>query len=102
MYIDTPYNVEIWILETKTFDVSYNQYYAWWVPGYMRCLYWPTLKPYAHSIKWNKDQGPLLLPWIIFKPAWVSNLMLSKVFDEITYPFPNFNGFTVESFGMDE
>ena len=23
MYIDTPYNVEIWILETKTFDVSY-------------------------------------------------------------------------------
>ena len=25
-----------------------------------------------------------------------NNHMLSKVWDEITYPFPNFNGFTVE------
>ena len=29
-------------------------------------------------------------------PAWISNHMLSKVWDEITYPFPNFNGCTVE------
>ena len=28
--------------------------------------------------------------------AWISNHMLSKVFCEITYPFPNFNGFRVE------
>ena len=29
-------------------------------------------------------------------PAWLSNDMLSKVWDEITYAFSNFNGCTVE------
>ena len=29
-------------------------------------------------------------------PAWISNHMPSKVWDEITYPFLNFNGCTVE------
>ena len=29
-------------------------------------------------------------------PAWISNHMLGKVWDEITYPFLNFNGCTVE------
>ena len=29
-------------------------------------------------------------------PAWISNHMPSKVWDEITYPFLNFNGVTVE------
>ena len=29
-------------------------------------------------------------------PAWISNHMISKVWDEIAYPFPNFNGCTVE------
>ena len=28
--------------------------------------------------------------------AWISNHMLSKVWDEITYPFLNFHGCTVE------
>ena len=28
--------------------------------------------------------------------TWISNHMFSKVCDEITYPFPNFNGCTVE------
>ena len=38
-------------------------------------------------------QGPLLLTLI---PAWIINHMPSKVWDEITYPFLNFNGATVE------
>ena len=29
-------------------------------------------------------------------PAWISNHMPGKVWDEITYPFLNFNGATVE------
>ena len=29
-------------------------------------------------------------------PAWISNHMPSKMWDEITYPFLNFNGCTVE------
>ena len=39
-------------------------------------------------------------------PAWISKHMSSKVLDEITYPFLNFNGATVEvnrwSLGMDK
>ena len=29
-------------------------------------------------------------------PAWVNNHISSKVWDEIAYPFPNFNGSIVE------
>ena len=29
-------------------------------------------------------------------PAWISNHMRIKMWDEIAYPFPNFNGATVE------
>ena len=42
------------------------------------------------------EQGPLLLTWIILISAWISNHMPSKVWDEITFPFLNFNGATVE------
>ena len=31
----------------------------------------------------------------ILIPAWISNHMPNKVWDKITYPFPNFNGCTV-------
>ena len=36
--------------------------------------------------------------------AWISNDMPSKLWDGITYPFPNFNGCTVDhwSLGMDK
>ena len=38
----------------------------------------------------------LLLIWLTFIPAWISNHMPNKVWDEITNPFPNFNSFDVE------
>ena len=28
--------------------------------------------------------------------AWITNYIHDKVWDEITYPFPNFNGYTIE------
>ena len=34
--------------------------------------------------------------WIILIPAWISNYIHYKVWDEITYPFPNFNSCTIE------
>ena len=37
-------------------------------------------------------QGPLLLAL----PIWISNHMPTNVWDEIIYPFPNFNGATGE------
>ena len=53
------------------------------------------------TISWDHDTGsnnlwPILLTWINFNPSMNSNHMLSKVWDEITYPFLNFNGCTVE------
>ena len=39
---------------------------------------------------------PLLLTWINLYPAWISNYIHYNVSDEITYPFLNFNGATVE------
>ena len=38
-------------------------------------------------------QGPLFL---ILIPAWISNHIHYKMWDEITYPFLNFNSATVE------
>ena len=40
--------------------------------------------------------GPLLLTWINFIPAWISYHLPSKVWDEITYAYSNFNGCTIE------
>ena len=39
---------------------------------------------------WSHDESSVLVP------AWISNYMYCKVWDEITYPFENFNGTTVE------
>ena len=40
-----------------------------------------------------QSYSPELLPNI---PAWISNHIPSKVLDKVIYPFPNFNGPTVE------
>ena len=37
----------------------------------------------------DAETGPLLL-------TWISNYIYYKAWDEITYPFPNFNSTTVE------
>ena len=37
------------------------------------------------------SQGPIYYDWLTLIPAWINNH--SKVWDEITYPFPNFNGY---------
>ena len=35
--------------------------------------------------------GPFNLPGLTSIPAWIGNYTHHKVWDEITYPFPNFN-----------
>ena len=40
--------------------------------------------------------GPFYYHGLTLIPAWISNYMPCKVWDEITYPFLNFNGSTVE------
>ena len=39
--------------------------------------------------------GPFYQHGLTSIPEWISNHMPNKVWDEITYPFPNFNGGTV-------
>ena len=40
------------------------------------------------------NQAPLLLTWLTFIPAWISNYIYYKVWDEINHPFLNFNSST--------
>ena len=46
--------------------------------------------------------GPLLQTWLTLIPAWISNHMLSKVWEEITHAFPNVNGCTIEVWEWDK
>ena len=85
---------------TRSFDVFFDlllnkrlskQLWGWWFETASRSL-WRHCDEFW---KLGHHQGPLLRTWMNFNPAWMNNHMLSKVWDEITYPFPNFNGCTV-------
>ena len=41
-------------------------------------------------------QRLLLLTWFTLIPAWISNHIIGKMWDEFTYPFQNLNSATVE------
>ena len=49
-------------------------------------------------VEWRRlnNSSPFYKHGLTLIPAWISNHMSSKVLDEITYPFLNFNGATVE------
>ena len=44
----------------------------------------------------NKNKAMANRPGLTLIPAWKSNYIHYKACDEITYPFLNFNGATVE------
>ena len=48
--------------------------------------------------------GPFDKHGLTLIPAWISNNIHYNVWDEITYPFPNFNGTTLKfgNWGMDK
>ena len=49
------------------------------------------------SVFWHHFiQSPFYYYGLILNPAWISNHMHRKVWDEITDPFPNFNDCAVE------
>ena len=73
-------------------DISLYQYvlhivYCSWAA---RLWFWSYHK--------STSDGQELAPWPVLTliPAWISNHMPSGVLGEITYPFPNFNVYTVE------
>ena len=54
-------------------------------------MHWPYL-----FVVFDIYQGPLLLTWINFNLAWLCNHIHYKVVDEITYPFENLNGASIQ------
>ena len=46
--------------------------------------------------------GPIYLHGLTLIPERISNYIHYKMWDEISYPFLNFNGCTVENLGMDK
>ena len=42
------------------------------------------------------QQGAFYQHWLTLIPVWISNYIHDKVWDEIAWPFPNFNGAAVE------
>ena len=41
-------------------------------------------------------KGPFYYHVLTLIPVWMSNYICCKMFNDITYPFPNFSGATVE------
>ena len=75
---------------------KYFQVLTWsWLPCFV-C--WRILIPHCSSLCSSRFQntGTPFLTWFNFNPRWISNHMTKKLWDEILYPFPNFNGTTVE------
>ena len=53
--------------------------------------------PWEHQVNlYVSNRGLFYLHGLTLIPAWISNHLPRKVWDEITYPFLNFNGCTVE------
>ena len=50
----------------------------------------------ARWLHYSYTCGPFYYYVLTLIPAWINNHMLSKVCDEITYPFLNFNSATIE------
>ena len=59
-------------------------------------LVFATLTPETHIQDTSLHLGPLLPAWFNFIPACISNYTHYELWDEITYPFPNINGATIE------
>ena len=51
---------------------------------------------FLYMVKYNTIRGPFYQHGVTLLPGWISNYILYKVWDEITYPFWDFNGVAVE------
>ena len=67
------------------FDIDHFVQFSCMIVKWMKCQH------YSRIIR-----GLFYKHGLILTPACRSNCMPSKVWDKITYPFPNFNGCTVE------
>ena len=93
---------------TRSFDVFFDlrlnkrlskQSWGWWLET-LSCSLWVIVM--SVSLTWCYHTyvfpwGPLYLHILTLNPVWISNHMPNKMWDEIIYSFPNFNGL-----GMDK
>ena len=100
------------IIKIKLDPIGYVIIWLWYVThihgpcGIFDRLQCPHSQFHFQNIHWWQIElilknyfgypGSLLLTQINLIPAWISKHISSKVCDEITYSFPNFNGATVE------
>ena len=49
-----------------------------------------------HDVSFTAPCGPFYWHGLTLVPPWISYYMPSKTWDGITYPFPNFNRYTVK------
>ena len=82
---------------TASQSISAKRLLSGWCMGFTQITVRILIKTMAvFSHQWHHPQQncqqPLLLSWLSLIPVWISNHMAIKVWDEITYPFPNANG----------
>ena len=65
------------------------------------CVFYMTCFTTSHIFPHKNYRGPVYIHGLTLILAWISNHLPSKVWDEITYPIPNFNGYTVEVWEWD-
>ena len=71
-------------------------------PSDLPCSYWSRPQSLAQAItqaralRQRANSSPFYWYGLTLIPAWISKHMPRKVWNEITYPFPNFNGGSVE------
>ena len=53
------------------------------------------MPPSAFQLQFQCIMGPFQLTLLTLIPTWVSNYIHYKVYDDITYSFPNFTGAAV-------
>ena len=81
-------NVSIRMLLVRN-DVQFHNVYPCIVPRQIVTFVWPSRSIYD---SW----GPFYQHGLTLIPAWISNYVHYRLYDEITYRFLNFNGCTVE------
>ena len=57
---------------------------------------WLKTRNSESHLQKQHNMGPLYQHVLMLIPVWISNYIHYKVWDEITYPFQNFNGCIVE------
>ena len=81
--------------QSPSYTVTWSALHCRWQSGshlkHVDYYYNFMTKTNAPSEGIELSPGTLSQTWINFNLAWISNYIHYKVWDEITYPFPNFN-----------